>query len=445
MKSLKIWLLVYYYFVKAFITKTLAKKETTKFDWAAKNLFYSTFRIPESERRNKLLVLNKYIIFIKDILKVKSFNDEIINENQYSSTYIYDVFSEGIEERIEYCEYFSKEKIGGAIIKTKLNYSNSFILSIIIILSSIIFLPFVFIASLFEKDKAPYAMLWKEMIENYQLIKTVKERKITAVYFFCIFEKDANIATLLLNKIGIIVNKIPSEVPIAIWNKIIIADKLCVCNGYQFDELTTYKESIFINETEFWGPELILQNIDKYNKPTPLKKNTIGFYSTGSWVRKRENHIDQGIDMETNEELLKSAIKEFCIMNSDIELLIFLHPRERWGKYYDEALNKYNSLFSGINYTIIDKEIKSTSSFELVNLGVAFQSTLVYERLYYGFKTLLMPLSYTDFPVQNSSMHTICAFSKEELFRKIKNNFQLTNTEFFNSNGINHYAKFIYN
>lgn len=442
---MKVWFLVYFYFVRAFLTHVLGGNPKTKFAWASKNLFRTTFRIPESERKNSLLVLTQYIRFLKICFQPTVSNKETATYNTNGAVYVYDVFSQGIEGRVAFCNYFANEKMDGAIFKTNLGFSNSIGMSVLMILSSSIILPFVFIASLFFKDKAPYATLWKELIENYQLIRTVNNLKVKTIYYFCIFEKDANLAALLLNRNGIQVNKIPSEVPIALWNKVIIADKLCVCNGYQFDELENYKSSIFVGKTEFWGPELILENIEKYNKPLVGKKETIGFYSTGAWVRKREDHIDQGVDMEANEEILKLAIKEYCLLHPTIELLIYLHPRERWDKYYQEAIEKYSKIFEGITYSIVDKQMKSTSSFELVNLGIAFQSTLVYERLYCGFKTLLMPLSFKDFPVKNSPMKNICAFSKEELFEKITQNFKSTNKEFFISNGIEHYAKFLFN
>ena len=421
-------------------------KPVTKIQYASYNLFQSTFRIPQSERNSFLLVPKKYFNFIKTLFRSTSNKQKVsfVKENN-NGVFVYDVLESSYNQRKNYVNYFSKENVSGGIFKNELYYCSSNANAIVLFILSTIWMPFLFLNSLFKKDKAPFAIIFKEILETINLFTLIKLLDAKTFYFFSIYEKDANVCTLLLQNSKIKTIKIPSEVPISIWNKIIIADKLCLCNGYQFDELKEFEKSIFVPEIDFYGPERALDNISKYQKPIEIKKQTIGFYSTGSWIRKLENHIEQGFDMEKMENQVKAAIRNFCKENSNYSLIVFLHPREKWEKYKQLTIEKYKTDFEGIAYTFAEEHLKSAETFELADLGIAFQSTIVYERLYYGFKTVLMPIGSTNFPVPNSNIKRICAYSQDELFEKIASNISLSNNEFFASNGITHFAKFLYN
>lgn len=437
-------LIVFFYFFKSWCAYVFSSRPITKFQYAAYNLFATTFRIPQSERFNTFLVFKKYGNFLKVIFKKNIQKKPFILEEN-GNIFIYDVFEKSYFDRKKYVNYFSSDVISGGIFKSELYHKNSNIFGFFIFVAATFFLPFLFIGSLLKKDKAPCANIFKEILEAVNLLFLVKQLNVKKMYFFCIYEKDANITTLLLQKFNVHVCKIPSEVPIGIWNKTIIADQLYICNGYQYDELEEFQASIFINSTEFWGPETVFENISKYKKPIETKKLTIGFYSTGAWIRKLENHIDQGFDMEKMEEQVLFAIKDFCRMNSKYTLKIFLHPREKWQKYFKLTSERYAKEFEGINFQIIDSEVKSSNSFELVDFGVAFQSTIVYERLYYGFKIILMPSGTANFPIKSSPINNICATSHNDLIDMINKNISLTNIEFFKKNQIKHFAKYLYN
>lgn len=437
---------IFIFFFRNWISYLICYKPVSKEEYAAFNLFQSTFRIPQSERESFLLVPKKYCNFIRELFSINEKKQTVafIREND-DGVFVYDLLESSYNQRKNYVNYFSNDCVSGGVFKNDLYYCSSIFIAMILFILSTIWMPFLFLSSLFKNDKAPFAMIFKEVLETFNLFILIEELNIKTLYCFSIYEKDSNVCTLLLQKRGIRVVKIPSEVPISVWNKIIIADKLCLCSGYQFDELKEFKKSIFVSEIDFYGPEKVLDNIFKYQKPIEIKKQTIGFYSTGSWIRKLENHIEQGLDMEEMENLVKLAIRNFCIKNSNYSLIVFLHPREKWYKYKQLTAEKYSKEFEGISYTFLEGDIKSSEAFELADLGIAFQSTIVYERLYYGFKTILMPIGYENFPLPNSGMQNICVATEKELFGKIESSISLSNTEFFENNSIRHFAKFLYN
>ena len=436
-----------YYFFSWLINLFVSNPKNAR-QFAAKNLFQTTFRIPQYERKSFFLVSKFFFQFIKIYFtKNNQPADSIYKTSDIidSCKFIYDLSPSVFNERKNYIEYFSSDYISGGIFKEKLNFIEKRRELFFFTLINCLWFPFLFLYSFLKKDKAPIANLFREQLECYNLISTLKKNKVESIYHFCIYEKDSNINTILLQRYDIKVFKIPSEVPLGVWNKIIIADKLCLCIGYQYDELKAFYKSVFVNEVVLFGPEKCLFNIEKYKYDVKTEKNTLGFYSTGAWIRKLENHNDQGFDMEEKEEEVKLILKEFCKNNPGYKLHVFLHPREKWDKYKQQTQERYTKLFSDIHFELSEKDSLSALLFEKVDVGVAFQSTIVYERLFYGFKTLIMPIGKQSFPVVNSNMKNICSDNKEQLFEQIKKSITKSNLEFFESNGIKHFAQYLYN
>lgn len=441
-------LVVFRYYFFSWITNLFIIYPGNARQFAAKNLFQPTFRVPQSERNSFFLVIKYFLRFIYLFISKTTPKDNVLflsTSKNDKQKYIYDINVSTFEERKKYVEYFSGDLIDGAVFKEHLAYVESRKILFLLMFLNCCWLPFLFLYSFFKKDKAPVANLFREQLECYNLISLLKSNNVKSIYHFCIYEKDSNINTLLLQNYRIKVFKIPSEVPLGVWNQIIIADKLCLCMGYQYDELKAFRKSIFVDDVGMFGPEKCLLNIEKYKHDVKTEKNCIGFYSTGAWVRKLENHNDQGFDMEEKEEEVKLILADFCEKNHDYKLYVFLHPREKWDKYKQQTQQRYAKIFSGIQYELSEKDSVSSLLFEKVDLGVAFQSTIVYERLYYGFKTLIMPMGKQSFPVADSNMKNICSEDKDQLYEQIKKSVSQTNVEFFESNGIKHFAQYLYN
>ncbi len=440
---MKTELQVFFLFFRAWLFKLTTSEPRSEFQYAADNLFRPTFRVPESERYDPLLVLKRYaealrFFFVRGHIQQGSY----VADQENSGCFVYEVIVSEFDVRRQYVEFFNKKKVGGGIFKNSLYFFERGFGSTILLFLFTFWCPLVFLHSLFVRDKAPLAMLFREIAENANLLKISDKLAVNELFFFCIFEKDANLATVLLRRNGVKVTKIPSEVPLGIWNKTIIADKLCFCSGYQQDELEFFSTSMFVKETDYWGPELMLKNVDKYNKPTSVHKNTIGFYSTGSWVRKLENHFSQNFDAE---DLVLRSVGEFCSENPEYKLLVFLHPRESSGKYFPKAVARYEAALGSLKFRFSESGQRTADCFEMADIAVALNSTIMYERLYYGFKTLFMPIGFDNFPIETSKMRNICLYTKEDLKVKLMAEAPLSNKEFFERNGIVHFAKYLFN
>jgi hypothetical protein len=436
---------IFYWFFRAWINQLTAKTPVKSRHYAEKNLFGGSFRVPQSEHESILLVPKFFLKTFMGVIVKRNKGSVCISTSKLNKNCIYDVSLNGFKDRADYVKHFSGNELGGGVFKEHLASHLTLLSSFVLTVLNTVWYPVLWLHSLFIKNKSSLALLYREQLELTALLKIMNHHGFKHVYYFSIYEKDSNIAACLLMKYGIRVSKIPSEVPLSYWNRIIVADDLFLCSGYQLDELKYFGSSVFVKHFDLWGPEKCLMNLSKYSKPVEIKKNTIGFYSTGAWVRKLEDHSEQGFDMVAAEESVKDALLSFCLLRQDVELHVFLHPREKWEKYYEEAKKIYHEKFGNIRYKLSEKSDISSLDFERAELGVAFQSTIVYERLYYGFKTLVMPIGTNVFPLKNSPMMNICSFSKDELYTKLNESLGLSSKEFFVKNKIKHYTTFTLN
>ena len=244
---------------------------------------------------------------------------------------------------------------------------------------------------------------------------------------------------------NIYVNKIPSEVPLHFFNQVIVANQLSFCFAYQQEEFNAFKKTMFVTKTEQWGPEQILTAPARFFKERGMKKPVydIGFFSSGNWLRAEMGDIDLGHNDKENEELILRGLIKYS-QDNNLLIRLFLHPIEK--KIMNRvACEKYYFEFSEIkNLSIADYINPSIEGFDEINIAVSLYSTLMFERIYLGFKTIIAPFGYDDFPIRQSSLNQICAHNIQQLYSKLDLNLKLTTVEFFENNNLQNYSTLHY-
>ncbi len=413
---------------------------TSKFYFSGKSLLGKSFRIPRKDDQSLFffLVVLKKIFFIS-----KSQNQlEFFENSNDAHSIIFDADIHAVNTRLSYIQHFTQITPKGLLAKEHLSALKVHKAQLIGDFLQVCFLwPWLFVLAVIKKNKrAIMAQIILESIECVRLLSFCRKNTIQKIFYFSIYDKDSNITALLLQKQGIYVYKIPSEVPLGIWNQTIITDTLCICNAYQYDELKVFKKSLFYHNIEKWGPELMLQHAHIYvHNKVQTPKNTIGFYSTASWVRELQGHIDQGVQMEKNEHLVKQFLSEYLTLHPDITLYLFLHPKEKKYEMSTLTQNHYAKYFDMQKVTIANLQHPTASLFSMIDLAVAFNSTIIFERLYFGFKCLMLPLFNPNFPLKNTSMENICAINKEDFFHKLDKNLAYSTQEYFDQNMLQNY------
>jgi hypothetical protein len=403
---------------------------------AGKCLLSLSFRYPGKDK-NSLIFFVKY--FIRTLLLKKIYLPDTNKRYSEGNEFFYDISYDSEKQRILYLEYFLKKPINGGIWKEKSLGYFTFLGKLIQLFSLLILFSFLFPIALFSSiSPASLALIFTEYIETVNLLYITRKNKVSILYYFCIYEKNSNITTIALQSDGAKVIKIPSEVPFFFWNKIIIADTLVLCDTNQLEELERYKDTIHIQETVFWGPERCVEVLNRYKLKSireAASNQTIGLYSSAAYIRKMEGQLLYG-NMLAQEDALKSILAEYLIINKSAKLLIFPHPKEKNNKYEKIVINHYSKYFEGLNYSVVLNPKPSSYYLEMVELGISLYSTIIYERLFFGFKCLLFSSPHENFPLAGTPLSNISSEDKNSLFNKIDLFLSFKTDEYFSFTGI---------
>ncbi|NQV53699.1 MAG: hypothetical protein HQ500_10975 [Flavobacteriales bacterium] len=259
------------------------------------------------------------------------------------------------------------------------------------------------------------------------------------VYMFNIFEPDANwIAKILMNQ-GIQVVKIPSEVPLKFHNEYLICSELVICNEYQREELERFTETQEIGVvSEIWGPESSAKVFDRYREIEFHPQTRVGFYSSGGWLRAKLSHWEGEQKKMLEEHSIWEVVKVLRELGID-DFLVFLHPREKLHDHIESTKAYYTDLGVRMNIDIKLEETPSSDCFERIHLGLTTLSTIAYERIFFGFPTLILDKSTMDFPIPSSPFSNLYVKEPSLLQSEIKNALQQTRVEFYESRQLRHY------
>lgn len=283
-----------------------------------------------------------------------------------------------------------------------------------------------------RKDRQNRSLLPLAVMEAHQLLHFVKEHDVKYVYDFAPYLIDANWFTHLLTHHGVQVTRIPSSGPIKTHNRFTLGTTMVLSTPYQKEEAEIFSSTLRVNTFTKWIPEHALNYLDLYlsSPPTPAAKS-IGFYSHAAWVRQTEGHTDDALRIPEAEVQILKDLKGFLKSNPEYTLTIFLHPRERRPDLADATKAFYSELLQGIPYRFSPVELSSAKSFHTVDIGVAAFSTILYERLFCGYKTLIGNYFMEDFPLKGSSLEGVCFSSDESMRTLLKEAGRIGTEQFF--------------
>ncbi|MBK7666184.1 MAG: hypothetical protein IPJ32_01900 [Sphingobacteriaceae bacterium] len=310
------------YYKTAYLKKFLgiAGSKGAYNDSVRTNFGHQTFRFPKSATSDWLISIKIYKSLFLAQFKKQKFS--LTDKND--SVAIFDTNLNSIDKRAKYVSRLSGENAKLAIGRSELvNPSSAFIASVIVFFLIISF-PLVFLVSVCSSNKLRYPFHKLNSIEAVNILHLLRKYNIKKLHYFCIYENDANLMAYALMKCGIAVNKIPSEVPLSFWNKTVVADSLSLCFKYQNDEYNLYKDTMYVKELNNWVPENTFDLENFYiNKNYTIKKGTIGFYSSGMWLREKQGRIDVYDNAYVNEKGLFNFLLNFVRSSEKYRLVVF--------------------------------------------------------------------------------------------------------------------------
>jgi hypothetical protein len=431
------------YFKIANLLAIFGIKKNSPLHCAGKSLSQITFRLPNESKNDVFITFRIFKRILFNLFKRKK---AFLKLNQNTHTAIFDVNNNSFELRDNYIKTYSGENSSSFISKNDLISFISVYLTMFYVVVLILSCLPIFLISLCSKNKFHYPLMIQEFFEAIQLVYLIKKYHISKVHYFCIYERDSNICAFVLMKLGVYVNKIPSEVPLCFFNKIVIANELSFCFAYQKEEFDLYRKTMFVEKTNVWAPEQILNAPKRFlSSDENYKKSNydIGFFSSGNWLRAQLGDVDMGHNDKDNEELILRGLIDYAQQNN-LKLRVFLHPIEKRVEHKVANEFYYKKFLQYENVSLADTTISSIEGFDDINVGVSLYSTLMFERIYLGFKTILAPFDYDDFPIRQSSLNHICVHNMKQLYAKLDVNLKLTTDEFFEMNHLKSYSSMLH-
>lgn len=301
--------------------------------------------------------------------------------------------------------------------------------------------PWMCIWSLFAEHPRNVALLYTQWNEAMGLIKVVRELKLKYLYFYTPYETDGNALYLLLKKEGVTVNKIPSPNLLSIANQEMLSDVLTLTSPSQLDDLKRYENTISVSKTERWLPEFFptYDAVYRDGRQTP-PRNSIGFYSHGSWMRRATGVLGTDLgDIEAEEQLVV-AFGSFLKAHPEFTCTVFLHPKEKKTERQEEARKYYDTHFGAGRYDFADLKVPGAKLFDTVDIGVGAFSTILFERLFLGCKTIFYPPGIRIFPASGAEIAALCCTSESELEALILQAAKQSTSEFLSALNLKKYT-----
>lgn len=265
------------------------------------------------------------------------------------------------------------------------------------------------------------------------LLRYTERNRITEVFYTAPFEPDANVISFFLMRNGIRVNMLVSGTPLFRYLKEIYCDKLMVTNAYQQEEVKHFASGIQVGSVEICTPFTWKRFITIYEKlhPEPAP-NTFAVYTAGVWKR-REKGVYFDPEVEQAEQLIFRTLARYANEEDrNMKLKVYMHPVEKKDRRdYEKAIRIYSEGFEPGVISFAAPEEQSDHHFHEENVALLSVSNIVSERLFSGFKIILVLIKEQDFPLPDSPLRKAAAYNEEELFDKIKTFTAMPRKEYF--------------
>ncbi len=423
----------------------LFTKKNNKLNCAVETLLNQfTFRAP--------LKLNLFLFglkIFKDGLKkiwLKSTKEFV---KQYDSNSNLAIFNDSLNNsklvKEDYLEEILNKKFNSVIIYNAVDFQGNIFEKLILTLLFIIgFLPLLVILSFLKKKKKAFFGYY-ELLETIAITKFLKKLNIKTVYTFSSYEKSSNFFTVIFNTQNISFVKICSPNPIKIHYKKVVADEFIFTAPFQNEEYIDLKKNWFVSKTNLWPVYDFKKYKLKYQSNNCIEDVNwkIGFYSS-AFSRREElgnNILDD--NYRKSEIKLLELLNQFLKENKKYSLIIYLHPLEKENQtIYNRSTEYYSAIFretsSQINF--YPKEKLTWQDFESINISISVTSTISFERLYCGFKSLYAPICFENGFFDNTKLENISIKGETNFSEFLKLNLEIPTKDFFEYHNIKEYV-----
>lgn len=411
--------------LELFLKKTELNKKI-KYDFFNQH----SFSLPNSAKYDRLIGLRQCKRFFFKLWSSKKKTSNHYFENDVLGCYLYDISSGNIKEKANYVFKESGTELSGLFVRDDLLLDLPLHNRVVFSISALIFYPLISILVFFRKKNRINIALFPELlIECSVLINQLIKVGCEKIYFFSTHEPEANLLAHFLKRENIRVVKIPNSNPLFMFNKSMVTDELILTLEYQFEEAKLfYPDQDF--EITRWQPFGLTQYYNKLER-VHINKN-LCYYSHASWIRKDEDHhLPWFNEVELELDLLDKISKSKYFKSNKIH--ICLHPKEKASFEVLERAKKYYQDIFGQNVEFYYSNKNSFEAFKEFDLGFGAFSSILFERIQCGYKTLIFNNKINEFPIAKSNFNYFVIDDFDTFLKRIHLTMDLKFEEFFNT------------
>lgn len=270
----------------------------------------------------------------------------------------------------------------------------------------------------------------------------IRHNKINELYYSGVYEPEANLLSFLLMSDGIKVNMALSGTPLFRFTRHLYCNVLLFTNAYQLDEQKVFSDTIRADEIKLLPPFTWRNFIGLYETvPDYDASDKIAVYTSGIWKR-REKKIFFDPEAEQKEILILKALDRYLAeVNPKAEVTLYLHPVEKkTPEDFAKAEANYKAYIKSERFFIAPAGQPTDQSFHKADIAVITISNTVFERLFAGYKTLIVPFMSENFPIPDSALNKLAARSENEILEKLIAFSALSRADFFAVNSLQNYC-----
>lgn len=421
------------------LSKAWISSEKNTEEYLASVCFFEnmTYRLYESDKSDPLIGLRMAVRLWRRLGKTTK--SGVVPVNEDGKIVIVGGLLRTSELIIRYIQGNSPEKVHSYIAKDFITTPPGLRFRIFITM-----LPFILRQTwrcLYSNNRVNLALAIHEVFEIAFILDYFRSNNLKELYDWIPYEKDSNLLSLLAQKQGIIVTKLPSSGPLVTHNRFMLSQQVVLTTPYQFEELAKYKDTITASKILRWPPQGAMDHGDHYKEKRKTTPHTIGFFSHGSWIRKQEKHAEHGRNVLDAERSILFFLGKFVEENPDFKILIFPHPREKKKEILNETKSFYAQCIGHDRFEILPPELSTADNFDKADIGLGAFSSILYERMYCGFKVLIGNIGFSDFPMTSSKLNQICFDEYDEMKQLLLHFADLSSEQFFEETGLKGYSQ----
>lgn len=209
-------------------------------------------------------------------------------------------------------------------------------------------------------------------------------------YLFRPYRLESPIVAAFLMERGVDVGVVVGTTPMAAHLRRLVASSAVLCTAYQIDEFAALEPLGRNGAWELWGPTEIVEMQERYTEQAlPDLPNVVGVYTQGFWARVEMGSIraeDAAPHIE-HERRFVEVVREYAASHPDVRIVFFPHPMER-RRFRETGVHGYGLVLDLPNTSAHFEASNSMLAFDEVGLGLTTVSTIGFDRLHLGLRTL---------------------------------------------------------